>query len=248
MLGCAWLAVLPAISWVAGSAPAVLLAPAVARSPPPRAALKPYRSDNDWDYFRLPREFAVTLTKPLGALLEESEGAGVRVEGLQEGGSAAESGALKKGDRLIAVMGQDVSSASFDEVMELLIDAPAEVELGVKRIVVTRKARAVLPPSILKVDGTPLEVKSGAVMRTSIQENGLEIHKGMKAKMSSCGGAGQCSSCWVEVTDGLENLSDKTASERKYQKKWNKPDNWRMACQALVNGPATVVVKSLDKE
>ena len=91
----------------------------------------------------------------------------------------------------------------------------------------------------------PIEVKQGMVMRTAIQENGLEIHKGMKAKMSSCGGAGQCASCWVEVTDGMENLSPPTDAEERMRKK--RPESWRMACQALCNGPVSVVVKSLEK-
>ena len=49
-------------------------------------AKTPYRSDDQFDYFRIAREVTVTLTKPLGAQLEECAPAGVRVEELVEGG------------------------------------------------------------------------------------------------------------------------------------------------------------------
>ena len=88
-------------------------------------------------------------------------------------------------------------------------------------------------------------VEKGVVMRTAIQANGLEIHKGMKAKMSSCGGVGQCASCWVQVLDGADNLSARTQNEQK--RGASRPDTWRMACQACVEGPVSVDVKSLEK-
>jgi len=238
-------------SWLAFAPPQQRVAPLPlharggARAPPLRAnAQQPYRSDAKFDYFRIPRSLTVTLTKPLGAVLEDAAPAGVKVEDLQEGGSAAETGLLKKGDMLRSVMGTDVSEASFDEVMALLIDAPAEVELGVRRVVISRKPREAPTPLTLTVDGTPVEVVKGVVMRSAIQEAGLTIHKGMKAKMSSCGGVGQCASCWVEVLDGEENLSAPTASELKRGQK--KPAGYRMACQSTVNGPVSVDVKSLD--
>jgi len=234
------------LGWAAWAptAPAVRCA-AVERSRPPLAqAPQPYRSDEQWDYFRIPRSLTVTLPKPLGAVLEEAAPAGVKVEDLQEGGSAAETGLLKKGDRLTSVMGADVSSATFDEVMALLIDAPAEVELGVKRVVISRKPRVKAAPCVLTVDGTPIEVAKGVVMRSAIQAAGLEIHKGVKAKMQSCGGVGQCSSCWVQVLDGADNLSDPTTTELKKGQK--KGPGYRMACQSLVNGAVSVDVKSLD--
>ena len=220
-----------------------------ARLPPPCAELKPFRSDANFDYFRTTSKFSISLTKPLGAVLQEvptktPEPAGVKIEELNEGGSAFE--ALKKGDKLTSVMGTDVSKSSFDDVMALLVDAPETVELGVLRTAMTRKKRAAVPPSLLTVDGQqPIEVKQGMVMRTAIQENGLEIHKGMKAKMSSCGGAGQCASCWVEVLEGIENLSEPTAAEERMRKA--RPESWRMACQSTLKGPVSVEVKSLEK-
>ena len=108
------------------------------------AAPAPYRSDANFDYFRSARTLGVTLPKPLGAVLEEVAPAGVRVEELQEGGSAMETGLLKKGDKFLSVLGEDVSSSSFDEVMALLMASPDDkpVEITVRRVVITRKPRA----------------------------------------------------------------------------------------------------------
>ena len=60
----------------------------------------------------------MTLPKPIGAVLESAAGSGVVVTDLAAEGSAQSSGLLKKGDRIYTVMGADVSSASFEEVME----------------------------------------------------------------------------------------------------------------------------------
>jgi len=236
-----------AMSWMAHSPPHQRLPAshtAAARTLTPRAQAQPYRSDAKFDYFRLSRDLDVSLTKPLGAVLEEALPAGVKVEELQEGGSAEETGLLKKGDRLNSVNAQDVSTATFDEVINLLIAAPEEVSLSVTRTVISRRPRAQAAAITLTVDRKTIEVDKGVIMRTAIQHNKMEIHKGMKAKMSSCGGVGQCSSCWVQVLEGGDNLSDPTETELKRGQK--KPAGYRMACQSSVNGPVSVEVKSLD--
>ena len=86
-----------------------------ARTPPPRACT-PFRSDESFDYFRKQKELSVELEKPLGAVLEEVEQGGVKVGEVVEGGSAQATGALKVGDRLTAVSGQDVSTLTLDTV------------------------------------------------------------------------------------------------------------------------------------
>ena len=97
----------------------------VCRVVAPRAET-PFRSDDEYDYFRKSKMYTVTLEKPLGAVLEECAPAGVRVEALQEGGSAASTGLLKKGDRLRTIQGTDVSKASFDDVSHpLLLKLPS---------------------------------------------------------------------------------------------------------------------------
>ncbi len=79
----------------------------------------------------------------------------------------------------------------------------------------------------------------GANLRLKAMENGIDIYT-FRGKMMNCGGYGQCGTCIVEVTEGMENLSPRTAVENRKLKK--KP-NYRLACQILVNGPVSVVTK-----
>ncbi|WP_341526930.1 2Fe-2S iron-sulfur cluster-binding protein [Nostoc sp. UHCC 0302] len=80
----------------------------------------------------------------------------------------------------------------------------------------------------------------GANLRLKAIENGIDIYTFI-AKMTNCGGYGQCGTCVVEIVEGLENLSPRTDVEnRKFKKK---PENYRLACQTLVNGPVSVVTK-----
>ncbi|MBD2386907.1 2Fe-2S iron-sulfur cluster-binding protein [Cylindrospermum sp. FACHB-282] len=80
----------------------------------------------------------------------------------------------------------------------------------------------------------------GANLRLKAVENGIDIYTFL-SKMTNCGGSGQCCTCVVEIVEGLENLSPRTDVENKKFKK--KPENYRLACQTLVNGPVSVVTK-----
>lgn len=80
----------------------------------------------------------------------------------------------------------------------------------------------------------------GANLRLKAVQNGIDIYT-LFGKMTNCGGYGQCGTCIVEIVEGLENLSPRTDFENKKLKK--KPDNYRLACQAMVNGPVSVVTK-----
>ncbi len=80
----------------------------------------------------------------------------------------------------------------------------------------------------------------GANLRLKAVENGIDLYT-LIGKMTNCGGAGQCGTCVVQVVEGLENLSPRTDVEnRKFKKK---PENYRLACQTLVNGAVSVVTK-----
>lgn len=83
-------------------------------------------------------------------------------------------------------------------------------------------------------------VANGANLRLKALENGIDLYTFM-GKMMNCGGYGQCGTCIVEVIEGSENLSPRTEVEtRKFKRK---PDNYRLACQTLVNGPVCVNTK-----
>ncbi|MCU0525357.1 MAG: (2Fe-2S)-binding protein [Elainella sp. Prado103] len=81
---------------------------------------------------------------------------------------------------------------------------------------------------------------SGANLRFKALENGIDLYT-LMGKMMNCGGYGQCGTCVVEVTEGMEHLSPRTEVENRKLKK--KPDNYRLACQTLVHGPVSIVTK-----
>lgn len=80
----------------------------------------------------------------------------------------------------------------------------------------------------------------GANLREKALQNKIDIYK-WRGKLINCGGYGQCATCVVEIVEGMENLSPKTDFETRKLKK--KPENYRLACQTLVNGPISVNTK-----
>jgi ferredoxin len=89
-------------------------------------------------------------------------------------------------------------------------------------------------------EGQEIMAAGGANLRVKAVEHNIDLYT-LMGKMMNCGGFGQCGTCVVEVVEGLENLAPRTAIEIKRFK--NKPDNYRLACQSIVNGPVSVVTK-----
>jgi ferredoxin len=85
-----------------------------------------------------------------------------------------------------------------------------------------------------------VDAVDGANLRFKAVENNVDLYTFM-GKMMSCGGYGQCGTCIVEIVEGMENLSPRTAVEDRKLKK--KPETYRLACQTMVNGPVSVVTK-----
>jgi hypothetical protein len=150
---------------------------------------------------------SVSWEKPLGMILEEvEEGAakGVYVLELAEEGAAAEAPEKDQivGSKLMTIMGEDVASITFDEVMNQLVNAPSPVDL--EFIVKDAGSDEDEKPDfevgtnvkiIVHVEGEPdkeIEAKVGDNLRTTLQENGVEVYRGFKAKIGNCGGGGQC--------------------------------------------------------
>ncbi|KAK1306548.1 hypothetical protein QJS10_CPA10g00483 [Acorus calamus] len=64
-----------------------------------------------------------------------------------------------------------------------------------------------------------LSVKSGEkVLRNLMTENKIELY-GAYGKVMNCGGGGSCGTCIVEIIDGMDLLSERTATEMRYLKK-----------------------------
>lgn len=89
-------------------------------------------------------------------------------------------------------------------------------------------------------DNREVIAADGANLRFKAIENGIDLYT-LMGKMMNCGGYGQCGTCVVEVVEGAENLSPRTEVENRKLRK--KPDNYRLACQALVNGPVIIKTK-----
>ena len=147
------------------------------------------------------------LEKPLGLILEEVvEGSpkGVFVLELSEDGSAAASEYKDTlpGKKLATVMGEDVTSLAFDDVMEKLINAPSPVALQMILEGAGAESEDPFPVgtivtiSVLE-EGKPttnIEAKVGDNLRQVLLDNKIEVYKGMKKKLGNCGGQGQVSS------------------------------------------------------
>ena len=90
-------------------------------------------------------------------------------------------------------------------------------------------------------EGIDIQCKPGENLRDLVLREKLQLY-GLKGILGNCGGAGQCSTCFVSVEGGKKNsLSPLTAVEEEKLK--NRPDNWRLACQTLINSSVVILTK-----
>jgi ferredoxin len=91
-------------------------------------------------------------------------------------------------------------------------------------------------------EGRDIPCYPGENLREVALREGIELY-GLKGKLGNCGGCGQCITCFVEVPDGTPDaaLSPRTAVEE--QKLRRRPQNWRLACQALVQQSLLVITR-----
>ena len=86
-----------------------------------------------------------------------------------------------------------------------------------------------------------LKCQSGENLREIVLREGLELY-GFKGKLGNCGGYGQCATCLISVeSENLGALSSITDIEK--AKLSNRPSNWRLACQCVVNSSLVVLTK-----
>ena len=90
-----------------------------------------------------------------------------------------------------------------------------------------------------------VEAAFGTNLRFKAQENNVDIYTFM-GKLTQCGGYGQCGTCVVDIVEGAQNLTPRTAVEEKMLRK--RPSSCRLACQAMVQGDISVVTKPDKKE
>ena len=90
-------------------------------------------------------------------------------------------------------------------------------------------------------EGIDIQCRPGENLRDLVIREKLQLY-GLKGILGNCGGAGQCSTCFVSVEGGAKNaLSPLTPVEEEKLK--NRPDNWRLACQTLVKASAVILTK-----
>ena len=90
-------------------------------------------------------------------------------------------------------------------------------------------------------EGIDIQCKPGENLRELVIREQLQLY-GLKGILGNCGGAGQCSTCFISVEGGTNNsLSPITLVEEEKLK--NRPDNWRLACQTLIKSSAVILTK-----
>lgn len=214
-------------------------------------------------------KLSLTLDKPLGLILEEDEssGNGVIVTQVNEGGSAYTSpskDALVQ-SKINTVNGIDVSTLSFDDVMDVIINADATVEIEFalpssssgddgsvtedgtvvddttpKYEVGTDVTILVQQPSETNKGDITLNAKVGDNLRKTLLANGdIELYRGLKKKLGNCGGGGQCGFCAVELVDDEGVWGERSDYEANKIGK-NGSEKCRLACMNNIVGPCTV--------
>jgi len=82
-----------------------------------------------------------------------------------------------------------------------------------------------------------LQVESGEQLRAAMIADKVDLYTTW-GKIWSCGGAGQCGTCIVDVVSASDGcLSERSATEEK--KLRGKPASWRLACQTFVGDGET---------
>eukprot|EP00537_Pseudo-nitzschia_pungens_P007056 CAMPEP_0172359346 /NCGR_PEP_ID=MMETSP1060-20121228/3558_1 /TAXON_ID=37318 /ORGANISM="Pseudo-nitzschia pungens, Strain cf. cingulata" /LENGTH=258 /DNA_ID=CAMNT_0013080957 /DNA_START=189 /DNA_END=965 /DNA_ORIENTATION=- len=197
---------------------------------------------------------SVTLEKPLGVVLEEVEEGqpkGVYVLELAEDGSAAASEFKDQlvGLPLARVEGTDVTAMDFDSVMDQLIAAPSPISLDfVLEPAAPADADADADPfpigttvaiKVLDNNGVPetiVEARVGDNLRTTLQQNNIEVYQGLKQKLGNCGGGGQCTFCAAEFVES-EGWAERSDYE---DQRLAKSPTARLTCLNNIQGPATI--------
>ena len=90
-------------------------------------------------------------------------------------------------------------------------------------------------------EGIDIQCQQGVNLRDLVIREKLQLY-GLKGILGNCGGAGQCSTCFVSFEGGDKNsLSPRTLVEE--EKLRNRPDNWRLACQTLIRSSSVILTK-----
>ena len=84
--------------------------------------------------------------------------------------------------------------------------------------------------AVVEPDNKKIQVSENESILTASLRNNVP-------HLSACGGTGKCSTCRVEIIDGLDNCSERSELEQKLAQKLSFPENIRLACQTKIIGP-----------
>ena len=91
-------------------------------------------------------------------------------------------------------------------------------------------------------EGRDVECFPGENLREVAMREGIQLY-GLKGQLGNCGGCGQCVTCFVAVVadEGSQSLSVRTPVEE--AKLRRRPQDWRLACQAMVERSVMVLTR-----
>ena len=65
--------------------------------------------------------------------------------------------------------------------------------------------------------------------------------------MHACGGKGRCTSCKALILEGMENISDRTKSEKQFMNLERLKEQERLTCQVTIEGDITIYVQKENR-
>ena len=91
-------------------------------------------------------------------------------------------------------------------------------------------------------EGCDVECYPGENLRDVAIREGIQLY-GLKGQLGNCGGCGQCITCFVSVVgdDVQDALTARTLVED--AKLRRRPEDWRLACQSLVERSVRVLTR-----
>jgi ferredoxin len=185
----------------------------------------------------------LSLEKPMGLILEESDtasGGGVYVKEFGETGSALPFAEQIRGAQVLAVGPVNVRSASFDAVMDLVVQNESPTIDMEFQLPPPPPAFSVGTPVTVTVqrpnDSLTINAAVGDNLRKVLLDNGVEVYQGLQQTLGNCGGAGQCTFCAVDLIES-EGWDERSDYEDKRLKRF---PSARLACLNSIQGPATI--------
>jgi ferredoxin len=184
----------------------------------------------------------VSLLKPMGLSLEEVEqngNRGVMVDEINSG-SAKLSGKIYKGLLLLSANGRNLKNESFDSVLTALASFPSTDPV---ELVFIDPRKVFRGPALITVqlqggDRRQITSLKGQMMRDVLMSVNVNVH-GDRAKLTNCGGGGQCGTCAVLVD---ENQDWEPRVEREALRLGKYASNARLSCCTSIEGDCTVTI------